>query len=315
MTGPASWTLAGRLYAFAVLWTVGLITLGSVVHATGSSLACPDWPLCFGQVMPRMVGGVFWEHLHRLVAGGLIVIWGIAIWALRSQGGGGGAIERLSWLGLGLLLVQAVFGGLTVIYRLPDAVSTTHLGLAFVFLALAFVVASATGRWTGRPSGEEPADDPQADRVSRAALWVAILVFVQSLSGALVRHMDAGTACPDFPLCQGRVIPVFADPLVTVHFIHRLLALAVLVAVAWLARRVAKRTPADAKWGWTAFGLVAAQVLLGIFSVLARLSVELVSAHTLGAALLLLCLVRLARLDTLMDDGPGNRRRAVGAAN
>jgi heme A synthase len=63
-------------FAVAVAWTLGLLFLGSVVHATESSLACPDWPTCFGTMFPEMTGGVFWEHLHRLVAGALILLFG-----------------------------------------------------------------------------------------------------------------------------------------------------------------------------------------------------------------------------------------------
>lgn len=301
---------AGRVFTICVIWTLALLTLGSIVHATGSSLACPDWPLCFGQVMPSMTGGVFWEHLHRLVAGGLIIVWCIATRFVRKRRRSGDPfwLERACWAGLALLLVQAVFGGLAVLYRLPDAISTTHLGLAFLFLGLATVLASRTGWWTGtksetgasgrsarRPGGDVLRATPRAG----AAFGVAALVFAQSLLGALVRHMDAGTACPDLPLCQGRVVPVFADALVTIHFAHRLLAIATLGAVVWLAiksqrgvgRGLSSRS--DAGWAWTAAGIALAQATLGALSVHTRLGVEIVSLHTLGAALLLMCLVRV----------------------
>ena len=96
---------------------------------------------------------------------------------------------------MALLLVQSVFGGLTVIFRLPDWISTTHLGLALSFLALATVLASVTSRATAD-------DDAPVDGATRhLAVCAPALVFAQSVLGGLVRHMDAGLACVDVPLC------------------------------------------------------------------------------------------------------------------
>ena len=113
-----------RSLVVTVAWTLALLYLGSIVHATESSLACPDWPTCFGTMMPEMVGGVFWEHLHRIVAGVLILLFGAATYFAFREAGDRRWMVRASLAGVGLLLVQSVFGGLTVIYRLPDAVST-----------------------------------------------------------------------------------------------------------------------------------------------------------------------------------------------
>ena len=95
--------------------------------------------------MPEMTGGVFWEHLHRLVAGGLVLVFGLSTWLAKTATPDQPWIFRACLAGLGLLVIQSIFGGLTVIYRLPDLISTTHLGLAFLFLALVTVLASATG--------------------------------------------------------------------------------------------------------------------------------------------------------------------------
>ena len=186
--------IARRFLFFVLLWTLALLFLGSVVHATESSLACPDWPTCFGTMMPEMTGGVFWEHLHRLWAGALVVLFVVAVILTRREFPERDDLFRLGLAGIGLLLVQSVLGGLTVIYLLPDAISTTHLALAFAFLALVTVMVVRTGP---AESGEAPG---WRRLVRRAGLWVAGLVFVQSVAGALVRHTDAGMACPDVPL-------------------------------------------------------------------------------------------------------------------
>ena len=291
-------TLHARAFRASVFWTLGLLFLGSVVHATESSLACPDWPTCFGTMVPEMTGGVFWEHLHRLVAGGLLLLWGLATWLAHQEADEHPWIVRASLAGVGLLVLQSVFGGLTVIYRLPDLVSTTHLALAFSFLALATVLASATGA-TSPSEAEEPAGSVAPDDASAIRGFAAVaagLVFVQSVLGALVRHMDAGMACPDAPFCLGQVVPPLVNAPITVHFLHRVLGVLVAVAVCALAYRVLGSSLPHRvrRWAAAAAALVLTQVGLGFASVLSVLAVAPVSLHTLVAASLLAVLVHVA---------------------
>ena len=286
-----------RAFTVSVFWTLGLLYLGSVVHATESSLACPDWPTCFGTMMPEMTGGVFWEHLHRLVAGGLVLLFGLSTWLAKTPTQDQPWIFRACLAGLGLLIVQSIFGGLTVIYRLPDLISTTHLGLAFIFLALVTVLASATGplKTFESPLGET------ASRITILASASAALIFVQSLIGGLVRHMDAGMACPDAPLCLGELVPPLVNSTITLHFTHRLIgivaALLIIGLSIWILR-VSAPKPLRLL-GLLAAALVVTQVIIGFVSVLTSLAVIPVSLHTLIAAGLLATLVRLATLARL----------------
>jgi heme A synthase len=288
--------LHATAFRATVLWTLGLLFLGSVVHATESSLACPDWPTCFGTMMPEMTGGVFWEHLHRLVAGGLLLLFGLATWLARRETRDQPWIFQACLAGLGLLVVQSVFGGLTVIYRLPDMISTSHLSMAFLFLALATVLAAATGGPTS------PTDDdfgPGAGpRLLRIAAGAAVLVFAQSVLGALVRHTDGGMSCPDVPLCLGQVVPPLVNVQITSHVLHRGLAIVATLAVlgvAWWVRT--HEVPARVRrWAYLAAFLVLLQVGLGVASVLTVLAVAPVSLHTLVAAALLSSLVAVATL-------------------
>lgn len=279
------------IIAATVVVTLVLLLLGSVVHATESSLACPDWPTCFGTMMPAMEGGVFWEHSHRLVAGLVLLLWvGATAAAWRAE-------EERPWVrwaavaGLGLLLGQAVLGGLTVIYRLPDPISVSHLGAAYLFLGLAVALTVVTSpRW-----GRRPPHPPGDDRFfGRGAAAMAALVFLQSLLGAWVRHADAGMACIEFPFCRGEVLPELAgQPLLALHWSHRMAGIAVGIAVVTfaVAAVVRLRSPAYRTLAVAAGAAAVAQAALGYFSVATILGVTAVSLHTLFAALLIAILV------------------------
>lgn len=301
-----------RAFRVTVIWTLGLLFLGSVVHATESSLACPDWPTCFGTMVPEMTGGVFWEHLHRLVAGGLVLMFGLATWLVRKEVTGRPWMFKACLAGLGLLVVQSVFGGLTVIYQLPDLVSTTHLTLAFAFLTLAAVLAAAT---SGHGSADEGMNESVGVRLRALAVFAGLLVFLQSVLGGLVRHTDAGMACPDVPLCLGQVVPPLVNLPITAHFAHRVLALVATAAVIWLAVE-AFRSDAPQRlrrWVVAAVVLVLLQVGLGIASVLTVLAVTPVSLHTLVAAALVAVLATTATLATRLQAAPDTPPVAAGA--
>jgi heme A synthase len=257
-------------------------------------------------MVPEMSGGVFWEHLHRLVAGGLLLMFGLATWLARKETSDRPWIFKACLAGMTLLIIQAVVGGLTVLFKLPDLVSTTHLSLALLFLVLATVLASATS-W----SREVPAMDAGvASGVSKFATAAAALIFLQSVIGGLVRHTDAGMACPDAPLCLGRFVPPLVNTPIILHFGHRVVGMLALIMILWLAIRVVRQSAAGAvrTWALLAAGLAVAQVSLGFLSVLTVLAVIPVSFHTLGAASLLAALVHLA---TLAHVAAGETTRTV----
>ncbi len=301
-----------RAFGVTVVWTLGLLLLGSIVHATESSLACPDWPTCFGSLVPVMEGGVFWEHLHRLVAGGLVLIFIAATYLAHGQEAKRPWVRNSAFAGIALLVVQSAFGGVTVLMRLPDIISTTHLALAFAFLALAVVLYTVTAPgWGRRPSRSGSA----LRRMRSLAGAASLLTFAQSVLGAAVRHMDAGLVCPDVPRCLGQWVPPLVTGEVAIHFSHRVVA--ILLAVAVLALAVhAMRTlgPSVARLlAISAAGVVLVQVGLGVLSVTTVLSVPAVSLHTLGAALLLAILVALTTLTFEPETGtqPADRAEAA----
>src|SRR5438309_10929572 len=125
-----------RRYAkFVAASTLFLIFAGAMVTSTGSGLAVPDWPLSYGMLMPPMIGGIFYEHGHRMVAAtvGLLTVIQ-AIWLQRRERKR--FVRILGWCAVGAVIAQGLLGGLTVIFLLPHAISVAHAGLAEIFLCI-----------------------------------------------------------------------------------------------------------------------------------------------------------------------------------
>jgi cytochrome c oxidase assembly protein subunit 15 len=266
--------------------TLALIFVGGLVTSTGSGLAVPDWPLSYGMLMPPMVGGVFYEHGHRMVATfvGLLTLV-LAVWTARRERRRG--VRALAWGALATVVAQGLLGGLTVLFLLPTPVSVFHACLAQAFFCLTLALAFVTSReWI---DAGPPAEDVASVRPAAALATAA--VFAQLLLGALMRHTGAGLAIPDFPLALGRLVPPLDTVPVALHFLHRLGALAVAAAAVYLARQAWRsrdrrfRRPAT-----LLLVLVGAQVALGAAAVLTAKSVIPTTAHVAtGAAVLGLC--------------------------
>ncbi len=277
--------------------TLFLIFAGGLVTSTGSGLAVPDWPLSYGMVMPPMVGGIFYEHGHRMVAAsvGLLTLV-LAVWTARSEPRPG--VRRLAWAALGTVIAQGVLGGLTVLFLLPTSVSVTHACLAQAFFCLTIALAySGSREWLA-------AAPVEVDRagVSGAATFATGVGFAQLVLGALMRHLHAGLAIPDFPLAFGRVIPPLADAGVAIHFAHRAMAAVVLVAVGrlYLVSRRASPRPLE-RTAALALGLVLVQITLGAVTVLSAKAVLPTTLHVAtGASVLGACFLAALRARRLL---------------
>ena len=165
--------------------------------------------------------------------------------------------------------------------------------LALLFLGLAVALALETSPHRTDTANLSPALRSALRRWGTAASGV---VLVQSMLGGLVRHLDAGLACPDFPLCLGQVVPPLRQPLVALNFLHRVTALVtgiVVIAAALTVLRSPARGLVRRLAGGTIWILLF-QIALGVTSVVAQLAVVPVSLHTLGAAALFVATVALA---------------------
>jgi cytochrome c oxidase assembly protein subunit 15 len=276
-----------------VVAVIFLLVAGAMVTSTGSGLAVPDWPLSFGQVMPPMKGGVFYEHGHRMVATGIGILTVIlSVWMSRVEPRRW--MRRLGWTALLLVILQGVLGGATVLLKLPVWTSAAHACLAQGFFMVVVFIALALSPGWNAPRRAAPVPTG----VAAATAVATAVIYAQLVLGAVMRHMNAGLAIPDFPLAFGRLIPPAFTPGVAVHYAHRLGALAVTIAVGTAVWRVMRsgagselRRPALA-----AAALVVIQATLGAFIIWTQRAVPVATAHVVtGAILLAVSLVLTAR--------------------
>ena len=277
-----------------------LLILGGVVSGTGSGLACPDWPLCHGMLIPPLEGPILIEWTHRLVAmlvSLLVVATAITAWTKERHRA---PIAQLAGIALLLVLSQALLGGLTVIFKLSTAIAVAHLALGMALFAVMVWLSAETVRNVASLQVNQlrHAHLPTC-KLANYSLWTTLAMYAQVVLGAWVRHSGAALACPDVPLCQGQLLPS-TESTVLIHLAHRLMALIVAVLVIWLAVR-ALRSPAVSSHivthAITALGLVGLQIGLGVFTVLSRVSVHVATTHlAVGAALLGVLVVLSVRL-------------------
>ncbi len=258
-----------RFAKLTCLSTYLLIVVGSLVTTTGSGLAVPDWPLSFGQYFPEMKGGVLFEHGHRMVAGTVgIMMTVLAVWIWLAENR-----RWLKMLALGAwfaVVAQAILGGITVLNQLPVAVSVSHAGLAMMFFAMtAFIALATDDSWD--VIREKVAKTPPASALTKFTIAAAAIVYIQIMFGAIMRHMGAGMAIPDWPLSYGQIIPPRLEvATIAFNFAHRSWAwvtAAVLVILFLAVRRHATREHGLHKWAHILAGLVFVQILLGAWTV------------------------------------------------
>jgi cytochrome c oxidase assembly protein subunit 15 len=313
--------------------TFFLIFVGSLVTSTGSGLAVPDWPLSYGMFFPPMVGGIFYEHGHRMVAAtvGFLTLL-MAVWLAFAERRRW--LRNLGFLALTAVICQGLLGGITVLLLLPPPVSVSHAVLAQTFLLLTIVIAYSLSRERGRRERHSTDGPPMLRRISVVTL---VIVYVQLILGALMRHTEAGLAIPDFPLAAGHLLPTFdaatlshinalrfdigLNPVtmsqVVIHFVHRVGALSVVAVVATLTIAAFRTARAQRRIMLTVAALdllVVLQVTLGAFTVWSRKAPYITSLHVLTGAIVLgttMLLVLRIHPVRLTGGSPGSARSPV----
>jgi len=295
---------------------------GGVVTNTDSGLACPDWPTCFGSVVPKMAGNVAVEHTHRLIAtavglcavalaalalprrlaaalgGSAALVLGASFWA--------GHVKHVSGLlpALGVELVALGFAGcLFVVVKAREAEGKLAAGaLALVMFqgllggltvlyrlpTLVLVMHLGTSMlFLSLLVALALRGSPQT-AAPRGLLWLTTAaVYLQILVGATVRHTGAGLVCTDLPYCRGALWPTGVHPMVHLHMAHRALALVVLALVGFTSFSLRRTSGALRALALAAPLLVLAQIALGIATIITFKDLLPLTAHLLVGALLL----------------------------
>jgi len=174
-----------RFAIFIVCWTIVLLTAGALVTSEDAALAVPDWPLSYGTITPPMVGGIAYEHTHRVIAAGLgLLVIGLAVMLWRTD-------DRpwMRWLGLAALggvVLQGVLGGLTVLKLLHYWLPVMHACVAQLMFAVVVSIAFFTSRWWTESLPQY--QDKGSPSVHTVVLINAAAIFLQVLAGAGFRH-------------------------------------------------------------------------------------------------------------------------------
>ncbi|MFQ5500768.1 MAG: heme A synthase [Phycisphaerae bacterium] len=318
------------LHRFAVVLaclTLFLIVAGGMVTSTGSGLSVPDWPNTYGRNMftfpiSQWVGGIFYEHGHRLIAstvGFLTIV--LAVWLQWVEPRRW--LRRLGWIALLTVICQGVLGGLTVLYLLPTPVSVFHACLAQTFFCIVISIAVFTSLGWKHRTTRSPNVDHRL--VRRMCIATVIVVSVQLLLGALMRHTESGLAVPDFPLAYGQWVPdlgagaiesynqdrafLYQLPPVSAqqiifHMVHRAGAVLVTILILTTATILLRRhseTPVLRSPARMVIVLLLVQIGLGAWTVWSGRTATIATAHVaVGAATLGICWLLTIRVFSLL---------------
>jgi cytochrome c oxidase assembly protein subunit 15 len=303
-----------------------LICSGGMVTSKGVGLAVPDWPTTFGYNMflfpvSQWVGGIFFEHTHRLIAstvGFLTIILAIWLWRVDPRRW----MRNLGWAALGAVVLQGVLGGLRVT-MLKDEIGIFHACLAQAFLGMLIVITVATSSLWWRMS--DRSGSPGWRTLSRIVLATTLFIYFQLGLGATMRHQHRDLSILDFPTAYGEIIPDTSAARIAqintwrdaralsevtpgqiwLQLAHRFLAVLIaagVVASLFAARKTGEYAGVLSRFTDSWFLLVCCQITLGAWVIWSNKAADIATTHVavgatmfaLGVALSATCL-RLRR--------------------
>jgi cytochrome c oxidase assembly protein subunit 15 len=299
---------------FTAIATLFLICSGGMVTSKGVGLAVPDWPTTFGYNMflfpiSKWVGGIFFEHVHRLAAstvGIFTIILTVWLWHAESRRW----LRNLGFAALALVILQGVLGGLRVTL-LKDEIGVFHACLAQMFFGLLSVITLATSRlWQQISAADVPV--LPARTLARIAIFTTAVIYIQLVLGATMRHEHRDLAILDFPTAYGQIIPTVTTAKLAeinawrnaralsevtpfhiwLQMAHRFLALVIaagVIACLFRARAAELRDTPLARLSDAWFLLLACQITLGAWVIWSNKAADIATAHVaIGATMLAL---------------------------
>lgn len=299
--------------AFVAFATLVLIFMGGLVTSHDAALAVPDWPNSFGYNMflfpwSRMVGGIFYEHSHRLMGsfvGVLAIILAVWLWRVDPRRW----VVRLGFLALLLVIIQGTLGGLRVVLLVKN-LAFFHACLAQGIFCLMAAIALFTSGWWVRRGAEIPTLKDWGIR--RLTIVATVVIVVQLMLGAAMRHSNSGLAVPDFPTMYGQWIPpmdaasleaanqtrvwqlgleTVSFGQIAIHIAHRLGSVVVgaaVIALFFLVRRRYAQSRELRRMASTLMVLFIVQFGLGMSVIWSQKAADVATAHVALGALTLM---------------------------
>lgn len=315
MTTTPSTRSTTWLNRFAWLFCVAtlfLICSGGMVTSKGVGLAVPDWPTTFGYNMflfpvSKWIGGIFFEHTHRLIAstvGFMAIILAVWMWFTEDRRW----VRNLGYLALAAVILQGVLGGLRVT-MLKDEIGIFHACLAQAFLGLLVVIAFVTTKFW-RSFSNEDVDLARFRAIKSLAIFTTIAIYVQLALGATMRHQHRDLAILDFPTAYRQWIPDASANTLTginawrdaralsdvtafqiwLQMAHRFLAVIIAISIIILCFRIwknARAIPALRRLSILWIVLVFCQITLGAWTIWSNKAADIATAHVAMGALML----------------------------
>ena len=312
-----------RFALFTAIATLLLICSGGMVTSKGVGLAVPDWPTTFGYNMflfpvSQWVGGIFFEHTHRLIAstvGFMTIILALWIWRADDRRW----LRNLGFAALGAVILQGVLGGLRVTL-LKDEIGIFHACLAQAYLGILVLITLATSQIWNRISASHTSL-AAVRNLTRIAICTTAVIYLQLGLGATMRHQHRDLSILDFPAAYGSVIPDTSPATLAkvnawrearalsevtpfqiwLQMTHRFVALIIALGVSaslFLARKTGDNAGTLSRFSDIWFLLLCSQITLGAWVIWSNKAADIATAHVavgatmfaLGVALSAICL-------------------------